>query len=349
VVTRADVANLAGVSPAVVSYVINGGPRPVSKAARAQVIAAIEALGYRPNAVASALRGGSTKSIGLLMPSPINPYFAELAEAVESELLSAGYQLSVGITHEDAIRELVHVRSLIDRRVDGLLLASSRALTSMRSSRDTVPPVVVVDRVDGDDHVSSVHVDNVRDAAYAVEHLQSWGHRLIGCVSGPWPISISRERVQGWREQQNSIGAPSGSNMVSHAEFSAQGGAEAARALLDGESRRLASVSGGRPTALFVTSDAQAHGVLHVCHQLHLRVPEDISIVSFDGTESARFTLPVLSTMRQPIQQIGSTAVRMLLKSITDRDSAPRTVILRSNLVVGESCAAPSRPVEGVL
>ena len=331
---------MAEVSPAVVSYVINGGPRPVSKAARARVVAAIEALDYRPNAVASALRRGSTKSIGLLMPSPVNPYFAELADAAESELLDAGYLLSIGITHEDSARELVHIRSLIDRRVDGLILASSRALTSIRNSRDTAPPIVVFDRVDGDDAVSSVHVDNVRDAAYAVAHLQSWGHRLIGCISGPWPISISRERVQGWREQQASIDAPSGSTLVSHAEFSAQGGAEAARALLGAE-EGSATARGGRPTALFVTSDAQAHGVLHVCHELRLRVPEDISIVSFDGTQSARFTQPALSTMRQPIREIGSTAVRMLLQLITDRDSEPREVTFRSNLVLGGSCAPP--------
>jgi LacI family transcriptional regulator len=331
---------MAEVSPAVVSYVINGGPRPVSKAARARVIAAIEALDYRPNAVASALRGGSTKSIGLLMPSPVNPYFAELADAIERELLTAGYLLSIGITHEDSARELVHIRSLIDRRVDGLILSSSRALASVRDSRDTVPPIVVVDRVDGDDDVSSVHVDNVRDAAYAVQHLQAWGHRLIGCISGPWPISISRERLQGWREQQDSIGAPSGSALVSHAEFSAQGGAEAARSLL-GTEERFASARGGRPTAVFVTSDAQAHGVLHVCHQLGLRVPEDISIVSFDGTQSARFTQPALSSMRQPIQEIGSTAVRMLLELVTDRPNTTRAVTFRSNLVLGGSCAAP--------
>jgi LacI family transcriptional regulator len=340
VVTRADVADLAEVSPAVVSYVINGGPRPVSKAARARVLAAIEALDYRPNAVASALRGGSTKSIGLLMPSPANTYFAELADAVEQELLDAGYFLSIGITHDHPSRELVHVRSLIDRRVDGLLLVSSGTLASLRELRGATPPIVVVDRVEGDEWVSSVHVDNVRDAAYAVEHLQSWGHRVIGCISGPWPMPGSSEREQGWRQQQAKIGAPHGSNLVSYGEFSPQGGAEAARALLDTRERSVAA-RGDMPTALFVMSDAQAHGVLYACHQLGLGVPEDLSIVSFDGTQSARFTQPVLSTMRQPVREIGETSVRLLLGMIADRDAKPRSVMLRSNLVVGGSCAAP--------
>ena len=146
--------------------------------------------------------------------------------------------------------------------------------------------------------------------------------------------------MQGWRRQQNRIGAPSESILVAHAEFSAQGGAEAARALL-GADEWSDAARGGRPTALFVTSDAQAHGVLHVCHQLHLRVPDDISIVSFDGTQSARFTQPTLSTMRQPIREMGSTAVRMLLDLVTNRDSVPRAVDFRSNLVLGGSCAVP--------
>jgi LacI family transcriptional regulator len=339
-VTRADVANMAGVSPAVVSYVINGGPRPVSAAARARVEAAIEALDYRPNAIASALRGGSTKSIGLLMPSPTNPFFAELAAAIESALFDAGNVLSIGITDDDAARERVHLRSLADRRVDGIIIISSRSLASVVESRITPPPIVVLDRV-GATSGPSVHVENVLDSRYAVEHLQSWGHRLIGCVAGPWPIPLSAERVQGWSDQQASIGAPADADLVAHAEFSPQGGAEAARALLGPDSRVMAK-RGERPTALFVSSDAQAHGVLQACHELGIRVPEDVSIVSFDGTQSARFTSPPLTTMRQPVAAIGSTAARMLLGMVADHESRPAPVVLRGNLVVGGSCAPPA-------
>jgi len=341
-VTRADVASMANVSPAVVSYVINGGPRPVSVEARARVVAAIEALDYRPNAIASALRGGSTRSIGLLMPSPTNPYFAELADAIEDELFDVGHVLSIGITDDDAARERVHLRSLVDRRVDGIILISSRALASVTESRIIdPPPIVVVDRVDDDSGVSSVHVENVLDAAHAVDHLQSWGHRLIGCVAGPWPIPLSAERVQGWSQQQASIGAPNDLDLVAHAEFSAEGGAEAAQALL-GPDSRVHAKRGMRPTALFVSSDAQAHGVLRQCHELGLRVPEDVSIVSFDGTQSARFTSPTLTTMRQPVRSIGSTAAKMLLGRVADPAAEPTTVVFRSNLVVGGSCAAPA-------
>jgi LacI family transcriptional regulator len=331
---------MAGVSPSVVSYVINKGPRPVSRESEARVVAAIEALDYRPNAIASALRGGFTKSIGLLMPSPVNPYFAELADAIESELFQAGNLLSIGIIDDDPARERIHLRSLIDRRVDGVILISSRVLRSLADSHDNVPPVVVVDRVDGVRDVSSVHVENVLDSAYAVEHLQGWGHQVIGCITGPRPVSVSVERVRGWSEQQARQGFPNGSHLVAHAEFSDRGGAEAAHALL-GIDARAAAAPGGRPTALFVSSDAQARGVLHTCDELGLRVPEDMSIVSFDGTQSARFTRPPLTTMRQPIPEMGATAARMLLEMVADPAGPAQTAVFRSNLVLGGSCAPP--------
>jgi LacI family transcriptional regulator len=340
VATRADVARMAGVSPSVVSYVINKGPRPVSREAEARVAAAIEALDYRPNAIASALRGGSTKSIGLLMPSPVNPYFAELADAIERTLFEAGNLLSIGIIDDDAARERVHLRSLIDRRVDGIIMTSSRALGNLNEMHDDVPPVVVIDRTEESQHVSSVHAENVLDSAYAVEHLQGWGHRIIGCITGPRPIPVSAERMLGWSEQQAREGFPNGWHLVAHADFSTQGGAEAAHALL-GPDGRAAAMPEGRPTALFVSSDAQAHGVLHACDELGLRVPEDLSIVSFDGTQSARFTRPPLTAMRQPIPEMGATAARILLDMVADPARPPRTEVFRSNLVLGGSCAPP--------
>lgn len=339
--TRADVATLAGVSPAVVSYVINGGPRPVSTATRARVVAAIDSLDYRPNGIASALRGGLTRSVGLLIPSPTNPFFAELADAIERELFDVGNLLSIGITDDDATRERVHLRSLVDRRVDGIILVSSRTVVNASAVGIYGTPIVVVDRADRDHYASSVHVENLLDAAYAVEHLQSWGHRLIGCVAGPWPIPLSVQRVEGWSRQQRKIGAPHGRDLLAHAEFSPQGGAEAARALLGVEGRPMAT-RGRRPTALFVSSDAQAHGVLQACEELGLRVPEDVSIVSFDGTQSARFSRPPLTTMRQPIREIGSTAVRLLLERVANSSKEPEAVVFRSNLVLGKTCAPPS-------
>ncbi len=337
---RSDVARLAGVSPAVVSYVINNGPRPVSARARIRVEAAIEALDYRPNPIASALRGGTTKAIGLLIPSPVNSYFAEIADVIESELLLSGNALSICITDDDAGRERLHIRSLLDRRVDGMIIVSSRSLGPLLTAPLPAPPVVVLDRVEKTSLLSSVHVDNVRDAASAVQHLQWWGHRVIGCISGPWPVRVSSDRIEGWRSQQERVGAPRGSELVAHAELTAEAGWQAARSLLSGRllGRRSASLT---PTALFVVSDAQAHGVLRACRELGLRVPEDMSIVSFDGTRSARFSDPPLTTMRQPIRAIGKEVVTILLDQVADPALSPVTRTFASNLVIGGTCAPP--------
>jgi LacI family transcriptional regulator len=336
VVTRADVASMAGVSPAVVSYVINGGPRPVSTETRARVVASIEALRYRPHAVASALRRGSARAVGLMMPSPVDPYFAELADAVESALYEVGYLFSLGIAHpEDPVRDQDQLLSLVGRRMDGLILSSTDAVTRLKAAGEDTPPIVVLDGAVGGLSVSKVGVDNVGDAAYAVAHLQDWGHRVIGCISGPAPVPMCSERVEGWRRQQDEVGAPHGPRLLCRAELSARGGALAAQAMLGGDGG-LAEAS--RPTAVFVTSDVQAHGVLQVCHALGLAVPADISIVSFDGTQSTRYTQPPLTSMRQPIKELGATAVRVLLQMIAE-PARVSNLLLHSNLVLGGSCA----------
>lgn len=335
-VTRADVARRAGVSPALVSYVINGGPRPVSEQARRRIEAAIEALGYRPNAIASALRGGMTRTIGLLIPSPANPFFAEMAEAFVVELSRRGNTLSIGITDDNPDREALYVRSFIDRRVDGLVTASSRvARTVERTATDTLP-MVVVDRVEErlTERLSSVHMDNPRMAMLAVEHLQAHGHTRIGCIAGPWPLVVSDDRVAGWRAQQQQVGADAGDAWVEHAEFTAAGGRDAAYAMLGPRARRGRQ----RPTALLVTSDVQAIGVLTACAELGLRVPDDVAIVAVDGTAAARYTQPPLTTIRQPLTEMVRTAVGHLLDTIADPSSEPAHTVLEGNLVIGSSC-----------
>ena len=203
-VKRADVARLARVSPSVVSYVLNGGPRSVSDELRERVLAAVDELGYRPNALASSLRRGSSRTVGLLMPSPVNPFLAELADALEAALLDRGYLVSIGITREDPKRELDNVRALLDRRVDGLILLSSTALATIRRNAEETPPVVVIDHVPKSAGVMSVRVDNGSASAHAVQLLQDLGHTVIACLSGPEEVPTSQERIEGWRRQQRS-------------------------------------------------------------------------------------------------------------------------------------------------
>jgi LacI family transcriptional regulator len=272
------------------------------------------------------------------MPSPVNPFLAELADALEAALLDRGYLVSIGITREDPKRELDNVRALLDRRVDGLILLSSTALETIRRSAEETPPVVVIDHVPKAAGVMSVRVNNVSASAYAVQLLQDLGHTVIACLSGPEEVPTSQERIEGWRRQQISRGLPASDDLVSRGAYTPEGGAQAARALLESTNGRH-----GRPTALFIASDAQAIGALRSCSELGITVPDDLSIVSFDGTQIGKFTHPPLTAIKQPIETIVENAIDLLLAQIADPLKPPQQVEVGWLVSTGGSTAP--RPV----
>jgi LacI family transcriptional regulator, galactose operon repressor len=336
-VTRSQVARAAGVSPAVVSYVLNNGPRRVSPATRARVEAVIKKLGYRPNAIASALRGGTTQSIGYLTPNTRNPFYANLSEAIERHCSTHGYLVLTGNTHHDRVREERYLQTFLDRKVDGLIFASGVSVVDAPVRGLDELPVVGFEQAAARPAISTIATEDVADAGTAVEHLQRHGHRLIGCVAGPPQVPAEARKIAGWRGQQQSVDNPTGDELVAFAETSEAGGNAATLQLLS-EHGRPTALHGRRPTALFVASDVQAIGVLFACYELGLRVPQDVAIVSVGGTTAAAFTFPLLTTMRQDVEYIAATATEHLLARIADADTPPLHTSLRGNLVVGLSC-----------
>ena len=340
-VTRSDVARAAGVSPAVVSYVLNNGPRPVATGTRERVLAAIDQLGYRPNAIASALRGGSTKTIGLLTPNRSNPFYGALAEAVERTFSDQGYLTLTASTYGYRPRDERLLQTFVDRKADGLIITSGVTLARTALSRVEQPVLVLEEHADGS--LSTVSMDDERDAASAVDHLQIHGHDLIGCIVGPPYVSTDALRLAGWREQQGRTGRASGSGLVAFAEVNEEGGYQATQLLLSEHGRPWA-LYGRRPTALFVASDVQAFGALHACWELGLRVPDDVALVSMGGTESARYTIPPLTTMRQDVEYLARMACARLLQDIRHPGTTPTHARLTGNLVVGRTCGCSPLP-----
>lgn len=331
-VTRAEIAALAGVSPGVVSYVINGGPRPVSESTRNRVLSAIRQLNYQPNAVASSLRRGTTRTIGLLLEDPHNAYFSELATGVTNHFWRAGYSTTVAIVERDRPGRRRALSTFVSQQLDGLILLSTDAVQDLRLLGTDIP-VVLLDRADPASLVSSVTVDNVNDAAQGVEYLQHLGHSQIACLAGPKHLAISQERLQGWRNQQTLGGFPCGESLIVHSDFSASGGAAALTTLM---LRKQV-----RPTAVFISTDVQALGALHACYEMGLRVPEDVSVVTFDGTWMSQVAIPTLTAVQQPLDAIASTAVTTLLERISSPGLPHQHHVLRSRVVPGRS----SRPI----
>lgn len=340
-VTRDDVARAAGISTAVVSYVVNNGPRPVSPATRERVLAAIEELGYRPNALAAALRTNRSQVIGLILPDNSNPFFAELARALEEAAFLRNYVLLLGNSTQDDLREATYVRAFLERRVDGLILIRAHDGTSPTLSAPTRAalghtqiPLVILDRGASDSRVRSIGVDNADGAYQATCHLLNHGHANVACLAGPANVSVATARSSGWRRALHEAGIPSARHLLARTRFE--------RSLAYTMTPRLLAYH-PRPTALFVQSDEQAIGVLRAVAEAGLSVPEDLALVSFDGIAEGLFTIPSLTTIEQPFAALATRALDLLLTS-GDLLSPAVPEQLPVHLRIRQSCGCATAP-----
>jgi LacI family transcriptional regulator len=325
-VTRNDVARAAGVSPALVSYVLNSGPRPVSEGARARVLAAVKELGYRPDGLARSLRVGRTKTLGLVVPDASNPFFAELAKAIEDAAYTRGYAVMVCNSADDVTRERTYIASLAERRIDGLILVSATAEQDLTDLTDLAIPVVALDRSPDESPVSTIRSDNEDGAYQGTRHLLWHGYRDIAFVGGP-DAGVSDARRQGWLRAIEEAGADIGAEC--RAEFSFEGGRAAASALL----------ADSRPRAVLVSSDIQAIGLISGLQRRGLAVADDVALVSIDGTTAGEYSVPRLTSIAQPVIRMGATAVSHLI----DRSREIIHLAFDNRLVVRTSCGCPDR------
>ena len=333
-VRRADVARLAGTSPAVVSYVLNGGPRPVSPETRARVLTAIEQLGYRPNGIARSLRMSRTMTLGLVVPDNANPFFAELARSIEEESFANGYTLLIGNAAENDDRQTTYVRTFLARQVDGLFIVPAHGPAGFLPDLQRAgTPWVCMDRQVAGAGAPAVLVDNRGGAYAATRHLIEHGRRRIACLAGPQDVMPATDRVAGWRDALAEEGVRPRAMSVWHVPFGRRAGYLAAREIL---------TSAERPDAIFVASDEQALGALRAVAELGLGCPEDLAIVSFDGIPAAEYATPSLATMAQPFPELGRQALAHLLAQIGGETNAAE--ILPVSLVARGSCGCPDPP-----
>lgn len=304
VVSRTDVAKAAGVSPAVVSYVLNDGPRGVAPSTRERVLEAVERLGYRPNRIAASLRRRRTMSLGLIVPDNLNPYFAELAREVEIEAYARGYTLLMGNAMDQLDRETTYVREFLDRRVDGILLIpSGNDVPTLPEMFAAEVPFVIVDRAVCSP-LTTVQVlsDNVAGGRLAVQHLLEHNRHRIACIAGPRDIGNARERADGWHAAlEGELGSAKG--LIRPVPITRFDGRKAALDVLQTDPGT---------DGIFVASDEQAIGVLRAVQEMGLSCPDDIAIVSFDGTSHSALTSPGLTTVRQPMARMAHRALAHL-------------------------------------
>lgn len=329
-VTRRDVAKLAGVSDAVVSYTLNGGA-PVAAATAARVRAAIEQLGYTPNASARALKLGSSRLIGVIVPDSTNPFWSELCQEVERVAATRGYAVLAVSARADSEETFALMRSLASRQVDGVLVAS--VLTAQEAARYDAVGVrwAMLNNPKPVPGVAGVGVDLARGAYDATNHLLDHGYRRIAFVG-----DVTETRYEGWLDALSGSGVEPGPAFES--PFQRAAGYRAGQAL----AARHAEVD-----AVFVASDMLGVGVLRALHEVRLAIPGDVAVASFDGSYEAEYCWPGLTTVRQPIDVLAGQAVRRLLdppESLEDDAGGlvPGALILRA------SCGCEAPVVEGL-
>ena len=332
-ITRNDVARHAGVSAAVVSYVVNDGPRPVAAATRERVVASMRELGYRPNAVARSLKTQRTGVLGLIMPDTANSYFAQLLREIELAATQRGLALLVANSLGDPDREQSYAHAFLDRRVDGIALVCADPGTSVvRLVRDAGVPFVTVDR-DTTAAASGVRVDNAAGGELATRHLIGHGHRRIAVLRGPERLPTAAERVVGWANALAGAGLP-----ASRALISASSGFSRHSAYED--ALRLLAVR-RPPTAIFATADEQALGVYRAARATGRTIPDDLAVVSFDSAETAPYLVPGLTAVRQPIAEMARAAVGRLVEQLEQAGDRTTTDVFPVDLAVRGSCGCP--------
>ncbi|PKV89277.1 LacI family DNA-binding transcriptional regulator [Streptomyces sp. TLI_146] len=329
-----DVAARAGVSVATVSRVLNSHPS-VSPEARARVLAAVDALGYRPNAVARSLRTDQTRTLGLVISDVLNPYFTELARSVEEEARALGYSVIIGNADERPELQDHHVRTLLDRRIDGLLVSPTDGGSPlMLDAARAGTPMVFVDRwIPGVD-VPVVRADGRAAIRDLVAHLYGLGHRRLAIIAGPAATTTGSERVEAFRDalREHRLALPEA--CIGHGDFQADSGRRSTEAFL---------ALPEPPEVVFAADNLMALGALDAIRAHGLRVPHDIGLAAFDDIPWFVHTDPPITAIAQPTKELGRAAVRALVDRIEGRP--PQSVTLPARLVARSSCGehAPTR------
>jgi LacI family transcriptional regulator len=332
--TIADVARLAGVGTMTVSRAINGHPY-VSEAVAKKVQAAIRKLNYTPNQAAQMLNGRPSAIIGLIVPDLADPFFAVLTHSVQETARQHKYQVWIAASNSDVAIEKLEVELMIRRAVDGILIVSSKTNDAyLKAATSAGVPLVAIDRPLEGVATDSIEVENYKGAREAVEHLIEHGRKRILCVGYNAQQSTIKQRLLGYRDAVEAAGLPV---LV-----------EVASGPREPLSLRLSDLlqKKVRPDAIFALNNVATLHSLEALNRLEIHVPTQITLIGFDDMDAWRVTNPAITVVSQPVQEMGSLAVRILLDRVQSVGKSVTRTILPTRLIVRSSCGcSPSSDI----
>ncbi|MBP1964392.1 LacI family DNA-binding transcriptional regulator [Paenibacillus aceris] len=323
-----DVAQAAGVSIATVSKVINATGR-ISDKTRKHVHSVMEQLKYQPSMVASALTGKSTYTIGLTLPDLANPFFAEIARSVEDRGHEHGFSVFICSTDNDPDKEVKYLSLLMQKRVDGMI--SATRIQNDHFLKKLIQQNIPIALITGEMPtlaVDTVMVDDYLGGFQAGNHLVELGHRQIAILVEDMDNMSNRERIRGCKQALGNAGLQVEEHLIATGGFTVETGQKAMLQLLQLEDR---------PSAVFACNDLLAIGAIRAAREAGMQLPNDLSVVGFDNTILATLIDPPLTTIAQPIQEIGRRAVDLLVQEIKGEKVLKQRVVLLPELVLRNS------------
>jgi LacI family repressor for deo operon, udp, cdd, tsx, nupC, and nupG len=325
-----DIAAKAGVSIATVSHAFRN-PGRVSDATRIKVLAAAKEIGYTPNNLGVSLRTARSGNIVAIIPDVADSYNSGIIKAIEKVAHRRGYSVLLGDTQGSEEREREFAAMTRSRQADGIILMSHRLpfdIGKNNLSIEDLPPLVNGSEFTGYDAIPTVSVDDVQAAVDASEHLIEFGHRHIAAITGDMNSTSSKDRLTGFQRAMSKAGLAYNESLVIHGDYTVQSGESATERLL---------LQRTRPTAIFCFSDEIALGCIYALRQHGFHVPGDISVIGFDDIPFAKYFAPPLTTVAQPVDDIGATCATVLIDLIDGRPPENLRQFLPHKLVVRES------------
>lgn len=327
-VTISDVAKLANVSTATVSRVLSNSGN-VKKETTEKVLEAIQKLNYQPNVLARQLRKLETKTILVVVPDITNTFFSKILRGIERVAIENDYEVLLGDTGNDVERERGYLDILRQKKADGMILLTARLESHLLEEMAGEFPVVLACEYLEGSTIPTVSIDNISSARKATEYLINLGHRRIGFISGPLNVILGRDRLKGFRQAMEQHNIPIESFLVQEGDFSFESGYNMMMKFLALDQP---------PTAVFAANDEMAIGAIKAIKSKGLHVPDDISVVGFDDIKFASIYEPALTTISQPMFEIGKKAMELLIKLINKDQLERNQYILEDQLVIRETC-----------
>lgn len=329
--TLKDIAKKTGVSVSTVSRVLHDNSKKykISEETQLRVKQSAKEMGYRINTLARGLRLQKTFEIGLIVPDISNPFFSAVIKSLAGELRKGGYNFIVYDTDEDIAIEKSAIKSLLEKRVDGLIIASvGQEFSHIQKIRDANIPLVMIDRCFDSLDIDSVSVDNVKGALFAVNHLIKEGHTRIAFIQGLPGTYANETRLEGYKKSLTDAGLAIDDHLIVGDDFRSLNGYL--------ETKHLLKIQ-NPPTAIFTAGDLIALGALEACRENGIRIPTDISLVTFDDPVFTSYLSPALTAIEQPITKMTEMAVAMLYRRMRNPDDERRKVLLEPKLNVRNS------------